>query len=137
VSLKHRPSSAVPRQHMENIMTLFLHQLTLSLWVETSLIQFSIPKILLAMADGLSVAASVVGIATAAIQSVQFLSRTIDNIEGVPDTTSKSTRRWNPSYVNLIHNFVRRVRNKTSVEFECGCCASDNACTRLRAKPRQ
>jgi hypothetical protein len=67
-------------------MTLFFHQLTLSLWVETSLIQFSIPKILLAMADGLSVAASVVGIATAAIQSVQFLSRTIDHVKDVPDT---------------------------------------------------
>ena len=34
------------------------------------------------MADGFSVAASVVGIATAAVQSVQFLSTTIENIKG-------------------------------------------------------
>jgi len=39
------------------------------------------------MADGLSVVASVVSIATAAVQSVQFLSTTIDNIKGAPDTT--------------------------------------------------
>jgi hypothetical protein len=38
------------------------------------------------MADGLSVAASVVGIAATALQSVQFLSRTIDNIKDVPNT---------------------------------------------------
>lgn len=38
------------------------------------------------MTDGLSVAASIVGIATTAIQSVQFLSKTIDNIKDVPDT---------------------------------------------------
>ena len=38
------------------------------------------------MADGLSVAASVVGIATAAIQTVQFLSTTIDNIKDAPET---------------------------------------------------
>jgi hypothetical protein len=37
------------------------------------------------MADPLSVAASVVGIATAALQSVQFLSKTIDNVKDVPD----------------------------------------------------
>jgi hypothetical protein len=38
------------------------------------------------MADGLSVVASVVGIATAAVQSIQFLSITIDNIKDAPDT---------------------------------------------------
>ena len=38
------------------------------------------------MADGLSVAASVVGIATAAVQSIQFLSIMIDNIKDAPDT---------------------------------------------------
>jgi hypothetical protein len=43
------------------------------------------------MADGLSVAASVVGIAATALQSVQFLSRTIDNIKDVPDAV-KSIR---------------------------------------------
>jgi len=37
------------------------------------------------MSDGLSVAASVLGITSAALQSVQYLSRTIDNIKGVPD----------------------------------------------------
>jgi hypothetical protein len=37
------------------------------------------------MADGLSVAASVVGIATAALQSVQFLSGAIANIKDAPD----------------------------------------------------
>ena len=37
------------------------------------------------MADPLSVAASVVGITTAAIQSVHFLSTTVDNIKGAPD----------------------------------------------------
>jgi hypothetical protein len=42
-------------------------------------------NIILPMADGLSVVASVVGIATAAVQSVQFLSTTIDNIKGAPD----------------------------------------------------
>ncbi|KAH1462423.1 hypothetical protein KXX58_007626 [Aspergillus fumigatus] len=36
--------------------------------------------------DGLSIGASVIGIATAAIQSVQVLARTIDNIKNVPDT---------------------------------------------------
>jgi hypothetical protein len=43
------------------------------------------------MADGLSVAASVVGITATALQSVQFLSRTIDNIKDVPDAV-KSIR---------------------------------------------
>jgi hypothetical protein len=38
------------------------------------------------MADGLSIAASVVGIAAAALQSIQFLATTIDNIKDVPDT---------------------------------------------------
>lgn len=38
------------------------------------------------MADGLSVAASVVGIATVAVQSIQFLSTMIDNIKDAPDT---------------------------------------------------
>jgi hypothetical protein len=38
------------------------------------------------MAEALGVAASAVGIATAAIQSVQFLSKTIDNIKDGPDT---------------------------------------------------
>jgi hypothetical protein len=37
------------------------------------------------MAEGLGVAASAVGIATAAIQSVQFLFKTIDNIKDVPN----------------------------------------------------
>ena len=41
--------------------------------------------------NGLSVAASVVGIAATALQSVQFLSRTIDNIKDVPDAV-KSIR---------------------------------------------
>ncbi|GAM44150.1 hypothetical protein TCE0_060r19549 [Talaromyces pinophilus] len=36
--------------------------------------------------DGLTIGVSVLGIATAAIQSVQFLSRTIDNIKNIPDT---------------------------------------------------
>jgi hypothetical protein len=43
------------------------------------------------MADGLSVAASVVGIAATALQSVQFLSKTIDNIKDVPEAV-KSIR---------------------------------------------
>ena len=38
------------------------------------------------MADGLGVAASVAGIVTAAVQSVQFLSTTIDNIKDAPGT---------------------------------------------------
>ena len=38
------------------------------------------------MADPLSVTASVVGITTAALQSVQFLAKTIDTIKDVPDT---------------------------------------------------
>jgi hypothetical protein len=38
------------------------------------------------MADPLSIAASVVGLATAALQTVQFLSKTIDNIRDAPDT---------------------------------------------------
>ena len=38
------------------------------------------------MADGLGAAASVVGIVAAAVQSVQFLSATIDNIKDAPDT---------------------------------------------------
>ncbi|KAL4884610.1 hypothetical protein BJY04DRAFT_215072 [Aspergillus karnatakaensis] len=37
------------------------------------------------MAEGLSAAASVVGLAAAAIQSVQFLYNTIDNIKGSPE----------------------------------------------------
>jgi hypothetical protein len=43
------------------------------------------------MTDPLSVVASVVGITTAALQTVQFLSQTIDNIKDVPDTI-KSVR---------------------------------------------
>ena len=43
------------------------------------------------MADGLRVAASVVSIAATALQSVQFLSRTIDYIKDVPDAV-KSIR---------------------------------------------
>ncbi len=38
------------------------------------------------MADPLSVTASVVGIATSALMSLQFLSTTIDNIKDAPDT---------------------------------------------------
>ena len=38
------------------------------------------------MADPLSVTASVVGITTAALQSVQCLARTIGDIKDVPDT---------------------------------------------------
>jgi hypothetical protein len=38
------------------------------------------------MADSLSVAASVVGISATALQSVQFLFKTIDYIKDVPDT---------------------------------------------------
>jgi hypothetical protein len=38
------------------------------------------------MADGLGVAASVAGIVTAAVQSIQFLSTTIDNIKDAPGT---------------------------------------------------
>ena len=38
------------------------------------------------MADGLSIVGSVVGIATAVVQSIQFLIATIDNIKDAPDT---------------------------------------------------
>jgi hypothetical protein len=48
------------------------------------------------MAEGLGVAASAVGIATAAIQSVQFLSKTINNIKDVPNII-KSVRVGAPS----------------------------------------
>ncbi len=38
------------------------------------------------MADPLSITASVVGITTAALQTIQFLSQTIDNVKDVPST---------------------------------------------------
>jgi hypothetical protein len=38
------------------------------------------------MADPLSVVASIVGITTAALQTLQFLSHSIDSIKDVPDT---------------------------------------------------
>jgi hypothetical protein len=60
--------------------------LIISFVIETKLIAFSIPKIASAMADGLSFAASAVGIATLAIQSVQFLLKTIDDTRDVPET---------------------------------------------------
>jgi hypothetical protein len=47
---------------------------------------FSIFAIRYSMADGLSAAASVVGIAVAAIQSARVLSISIDNIKNAPDT---------------------------------------------------
>lgn len=53
--------------------------------IEKNLDSFSSLKLNLGMADGLSIAASVVGITAAALQSVQFLSRTIENIKNVPD----------------------------------------------------
>lgn len=41
------------------------------------------------MADPLSIAASTTGITTAALQSVQFLSATIDNIKDLPETLKR------------------------------------------------
>jgi Fungal N-terminal domain of STAND proteins len=55
------------------------------------------------MADPLSIAASVVGIATAALQSVQFLSKTIDNIKDGPDSI-KSIRADLQAVEPVLHN---------------------------------
>lgn len=38
------------------------------------------------MADPFSIAASVVGITIAALQTIQFFSQTIDNVKDVPST---------------------------------------------------
>lgn len=40
---------------------------------------------IITMSDPLSITASIVGITTAALQSVQFLVQTIDNVKGAPD----------------------------------------------------
>jgi hypothetical protein len=100
--------SPLRRQHTEKYLFALFVSLTadaLSLWLIQIWVSFSIPKIILVMADGLSVAASVVGIAATALQSVQILSRTIDNIMDVltPLRASESiSRQSNPFFVARI-----------------------------------
>jgi hypothetical protein len=65
------------------------------------------------MADPLSITASVIGIATAALQSVQFLVQTIDGVKGVPDVIqniSSDLRAIQP----VLQSLLRTVQDGSS-----------------------
>jgi hypothetical protein len=65
------------------------------------------------MTDPLSVVASVVGITTAALQTVQFLSQTIDNTKDVPDTI-KSVRADLQAVEPVLHNLHTALQRDDS-----------------------
>src|SRR5947208_9673826 len=65
------------------------------------------------MADPLSVTASVVGITTAALQSVQFLAKTIDTIKDVPDTI-KSIRADLQAVEPVLHHLNKALQGDAS-----------------------
>ena len=70
-------------------------------------------SIVSAMAEALGVAASAVGIATAAIQSVQFLCKTIDNIKDVPKTV-KTVRVDLQAVEPILHRLDKALQNDKS-----------------------
>jgi hypothetical protein len=89
------------------------------------------------MAEGLGVAASAVGIATAAIQSVQFLSKTIDNIRDVPKTV-KSVRVDLQAVEPILHQLDKALHNDESQvvlreEIKPVVQNCDRACTSFQA----
>jgi hypothetical protein len=89
------------------------------------------------MADGLSVAASVVGIATAALQSLQFLSTTIDNIKDVPDTI-RNIKSDLQAVEPILRSLNTAARNDgmqivLSVEVKSAVANCDRACTDFQA----
>jgi hypothetical protein len=65
------------------------------------------------MADLLSVTASVVGITTAALQSVQFLAKTISDIKDVPDTI-KSIRADLQAVEPILRNLSKALQGDDS-----------------------
>jgi hypothetical protein len=65
------------------------------------------------MADPLSVTASVVGITTAALQSVQFLAKTIGDIKDVPDTI-KSIRADLQAVELILRNLNKALQGDDS-----------------------
>lgn len=65
------------------------------------------------MADPLSVIASVVGITTAVLQSVQFLAKTIGDIKDVPDTI-KSIRADLQAVEPVLRNLNKALQAKNA-----------------------
>lgn len=65
------------------------------------------------MADPLSVTASVVGITTVALQSVQFLAKSIDTIKNVPDTI-KSIRADLQAVELVLHHLNKALQGDAS-----------------------
>jgi hypothetical protein len=89
------------------------------------------------MAEGLGVAASAISIATAAIQSVQFLSKTIDNIKDVPKTV-KSVRVDLQAVEPILHQLDKALQNDESQvvlrdEIKPVVQNCDRACTSFQA----
>jgi hypothetical protein len=65
------------------------------------------------MADPLSTTASVVGVTTAALQSVQFLVQTIDGVRGAPDTI-KSVSTDLCAVQLVLQDLVRTLQDDSS-----------------------
>ena len=89
------------------------------------------------MAEAFGITASTIGIATAAIKSVQFLSRTIDNLRDVLDTV-RSLREDLRAVEPILHQMNTFLQSKeqqivlnNEIKFAIDNC--DRACTEFQA----